>query len=81
MFDAPISPKPPLYDLVCSLLDAAIDEKGPTELLTERPEAVAVYLATHYAEIDLHGGWRHVHELVPLVEQWQTARRAKVPVA
>ena len=76
MFDAPTAPKPPIYDVVCTLLDAAV-QKGPVELLTERPEAVAVYLATHFAEIDLHGGWRHVHELVPLIDEWQSARRSK----
>ncbi|CAN7300327.1 hypothetical protein LJR231_001525 [Phyllobacterium sp. LjRoot231] len=70
----------PLHEVLRASLDTAVDENGYTELLTMRPEEVATDLATCDAEVEaLKGkGWFHINELVPLIKQWQSDRRAKV---
>lgn len=67
-----------LKTLIFRALDTAVDENGYDELLTNRPEAVAVDLASYDAEIEASKDWQHVQELVPVVREWQTLRRAMV---
>lgn len=66
-----------LNALVRAALNTAVDKNGETELLTERPETVAVDLAAYDAEIERRVG-RYRHKLVPLVKEWQADRAQAV---
>jgi hypothetical protein len=69
---------PALKNMIFTALDAAVDERGCTDLLFERPERIAFDLAAGDANIGASKDWFHLHELVPVVRDWLSHRREKV---
>lgn len=67
-----------LKQMIFRALNTAVDENDYHALLTDRPESVAIDLATHNAEIEASKDWQHIHELVPVVKEWQAWRRGGV---
>ena len=69
---------PALKEMIFRALNTAVDENGYVELLTDRPETIAIDLARCDADIEASTDWQHVHELEPVVSDWQSERREKV---